>query len=341
MEDLKRRLENLIQKLDLEEKRKKMRELEAETIKPEFWQNPLNAQKIMKELTSYQREIEAAQELLTLQEKGDWEKLKRELAIWELRLFLGESHDRNEALLSIHAGQGGVEAMDWAEILFRMYTRYAENQGFKWEEIDRTPGEEAGLKSVTIQVLGPYAYGYLQGERGVHRLVRQSPFNADRLRQTSFALVEVLPIIEDPREIEIQEDDLEWEFFRASSRGGQNVQKVSTAVRVRHKPTGIIVSCQTQRYQAQNRESALKILRAKLWALGEEEKRKKEKELKGEYLTPGWGNQIRSYVLHPYHLVKDLRTGFETKDTQGVLDGKIEGFVEAEIYGLPNHKKSL
>lgn len=331
MKELKERLQNLVEKLNLEKKRKRLRELEIEASQPELWQKPQEGQRVMKELAALQKEIEAVEMMELYAEEGKMDDLAKELEAWEMQLFLSGPHDRGDALLSIHAGQGGVEAMDWSEMLLRMYTRYIERKGWKWEEIDRTSGEEAGVKSVIIQTLGLYAYGYLKGERGTHRLVRQSPFNADRLRQTSFALVEVLPVIEDVHEVEIKEEDLEWEFFRASSKGGQNVQKVSSAVRLKHKPSGIIVTCQTQRYQAQNREYALKILRAKLWSLQEEEKKKAEKEMKGEYKTPGWGNQIRSYVLHPYHLVKDLRTGHETQDTEGVLDGEIEGFIEAEL----------
>lgn len=341
MEELVKRLDYLVQKLNIEDKRRRLRELEVEASKPELWQDPIQGQKVMKELAMVAKEIEGVEALIELKEREEWEKLERELDAWELRLFLSGPHDKDDALLAIHAGQGGTEAMDWSEMLFRMYTRYIERQGWSYEEIDRTPGEEAGVKSVTIQVSGTFVYGCLRGERGTHRLVRQSPFNADKLRQTSFALVEVLPIIEDVQEVDIKEEDLEWDFYRASSHGGQNVQKVSSAVRVRHKPTGIIVTCQTQRYQAQNREYALKILRAKLWDLQEEEKIKKEKEFRGEYKTPGWGNQIRSYVLHPYHLVKDLRTGFETTDTEGVLDGEIEGFIEAELRGLSKNTENV
>lgn len=220
--------------------------------------------------------------------------------------------------------------MDWAKMLFRMYSRFFEKKGWEQKVIDQTLGEEAGIKSVTVSVEGRFAYGYLKGEAGVHRLVRQSPFNADNLRQTSFALVEVLPHI-DTQSIKVKEDDLEWQFFRASSHGGQNVQKVSSAVRLRHKPTSIVITAQSERYQNQNREYALKILFGKLWALQEEEKKKEEALYKGGYKTPGWGNQIRSYVLHPYHMVKDLRTNYETSNTQAVLDGDLDGFIESQL----------
>lgn len=331
MEEFKKRYQELLEKLNLEEKKKRIAEIEAESGKPAFWQNREEAILKMQELTDLQKLLDKLDQLDKLVENNQREEAEELLGELEFETFLSGPHDESDAILSIHAGQGGVEAMDWAEILWRMYTRYVESKGWKWEEVDRTPGDEAGVKSVTLTVVGRFAYGFLKAEAGVHRLVRQSPFNADRLRQTSFALVEVLPVIEDVQEVEIKEEDLEWEFFRASSHGGQNVQKVSSAVRVRHKPTGLVVTCQTERYQAQNKENALKILRAKLWGLQQEVREQKRKELKGEYKMASWGNQIRSYVLHPYHLVKDLRTGYETSDTTGVLNGKIEDFIIAYL----------
>lgn len=331
MEEIKERANNLLQKLNIEEKKKKIREIEAETLKPSFWQDHKGASAKMKELSAIQKEIEETENLSMLIKEEKYKEAEKLIQKLETFIYFSGVFDKGNAILSIHSGQGGVEAMDWAEMLKRMYTRFFEKKDWKYEVIEETYGEEAGIKSVTILVEGSYAYGFLKGEAGVHRLVRQSPFNADHLRQTSFALVEVLPQIEDTGEIEIREDDLDWEFYRASSHGGQNVQKVSSAVRLRHIPSGIIVTAQKERYQGQNRENALKILRAKLWLLKEEERRKEEQKIKGEFKTPGWGNQIRSYVLHPYHMVKDLRTNFETPNTEAVLDGDLNGFIEAEL----------
>lgn len=331
MEELKKRIQDLIEKLNLGEKKKRAQEIELASSDPTFWQNSESAARSMQELADLQKEISQVEKLENLITENKEQEARELLEKLEFKIFLSGPQDLSNAILSIHAGQGGVEAMDWAEMLLRMYTRYVDGKGWRWEEADQTSGEEAGVKSVTITVSGPHAYGYLKGEAGVHRLVRQSPFNADRLRQTSFALVEVLPVIEDVKEIEIKEEDLRWEFFRASSKGGQNVQKVSSAVRVRHVPSKIVVTCQTQRYQAQNRENALKILRAKLWALAQAQVEMEQKKLKGEYKMASWGNQIRSYVLHPYHLVKDQRTGYETNDTEAVLNGKIDDFITAYL----------
>ncbi len=270
---------------------------------------------------------EAALEELAAEAKqieADWRKR-------EFELMLSGKHDRGNAILSIHAGAGGTEAQDWAQMLLRMYTRWAEDHGYETELLDMLEGEEAGIKTATMSIKGPYAYGYLRSERGVHRLVRLSPFDAANRRHTSFALVEVLPDIEQDIDIQIRPEDLRIDVFRSSGAGGQNVQKNSTAVRITHLPTGLVVSCQNERSQLQNREMALRILRARLYEI---EQRKQEEEmarLKGKHVEAGWGNQIRSYVLHPYRMVKDLRTDYETGNADAVLDGDLDGFMEAYL----------
>lgn len=334
MDDLKKRAEIVLEKLNIVEKGKRFREIEAESMNPGFWQDNERATKLMQEMALLQKETDSYEKIKDILSSGQYELLEEPLKNIESYLYLSGPLDKSNAIVSIHAGQGGVDAMDWAEMLQRMYQRYFERKGYKFEVIDQASGEEAGIKYIDFLVEGEFAYGYLKGENGTHRLVRLSPFNANNLRQTSFALVEVLPQTDDDTTIKIEEDDLEWDFYRASSHGGQNVQKVSSAVRVTHKPTGLIVTCQTERYQAQNREYALKLLRAKLLALAEQKRIDEEKKVKGVYKAASWGNQIRNYVLHPYKMVKDVRTQVETGNTEAVLDGDIDLFIQAELKEL-------
>lgn len=257
--------------------------------------------------------------------------LEREFERRELKAMLNGKHDRGDALLAIHAGAGGTDSQDWAEMLQRMYLRWAERNGYKTEILDYSPGEEAGTKSITIAISGPYAYGYLRSEKGVHRLVRLSPFDAAHRRHTSFALVEILPQVENDIEIEINPNDLRIDVYKSAGAGGQNVQKNATAVRITHLPTGLVVTCQNERSQTQNRENAMRVLKARLLEIKERERAEELSELRGEYTKAEWGSQIRSYVLHPYQMVKDHRTNYEVGNAQAVLDGDLDGFIEAYL----------
>lgn len=334
--------------LNPDEKKKRLNFLESQTLDPDLWTDPNKAKAIMQEFGDLKKEMaeltETKKDTLALKEflQADMldEDLKKEVVRLEkivekftLTSFLSGEHDGKNAIVSIHAGQGGTEAMDWTSMLFRMYLRFCERKDWQTQVIDSTPGEEAGIKSVAVKVTGSYAYGYLKNEAGTHRLVRQSPFNADKLRQTSFALVEVLPEFTevDLPDIVIKPEDIEIQFFHSSSQGGQNVQKVSTAVRLTHKPSGIVVTAQAERFQEQNRNNAMSLLRSKLWLLEKQKARDVKKEIKGEYRPASWGTQIRSYVLHPYKMVKDLRTETETGNTEAVLDGDLDLFIESEL----------
>jgi peptide chain release factor 2 len=272
---------------------------------------------------------EESDEELAASIAGDVSSLARDLEEMELSLALAGEYDRRDAIVAIHAGAGGTDSQDWAEMLLRMYLRWADKRGYKAEVLDLMAGEEAGIKSATLEVRGRNAYGYLRGERGVHRLVRISPYDASKARHTSFALAEVMPEVESEAEVNINPDDLRIDTFRASGHGGQNVQKNSTAVRITHIPSGIVVSCQNERSQGRNKESALKVLEARLLEKELEKKAEEQSRLKGEHVSAEWGNQIRSYVLHPYKMVKDHRTGYETSDAEAVLDGDLDPLLRA------------
>jgi peptide chain release factor 2 len=277
-------------------------------------------------------------ELATADDEGLTDDLQQEidgmveeLDKLELDLTLSGPYDRRDAILAIHAGAGGTESQDWAEMLLRMYLRWADKQGFETTVLDSTMGEEAGLKSATIEIKGELAYGYLTSERGVHRLVRLSPFDSDHSRHTSFALVEVLPEAESAAEVKIDPEDLRIDIYRASGHGGQHVQKNSTAIRITHLPSGLVVICQNERSQSRNKESALTVLEARLLEKELERQAEKREKLKGEHVAAGWGNQIRSYVLHPYKMVKDHRTDFEVSNAEGVLEGDVDPFITAYL----------
>lgn len=333
---------------DLTQKESRLEELSRQAEDPHLWDNPGRAQRIMKRLSALREQLSSWRELeqkladaLTLAEMEDDSlraelereatELEQELARRELDTMLSGRYDRGDALLAVHAGAGGTDAHDWAEMLQRMYLRWAERRGYKTEILDQSAGEEAGIKSVTISVEGEMAYGYLRAEKGVHRLVRLSPYDAASRRHTSFALVEVLPQVEDDTEVEINTNDLRIDTYRSSGAGGQNVQKNDTAVRITHLPSGIVVTCQNERSQTQNRENAMRVLRARLLEIKQEEQQQKIDELRGEYQKAEWGSQIRSYVLHPYQMVKDHRTNFEEGNAQAVLDGDLDGLIEAYL----------
>lgn len=336
---------------DIDKLRKEKEEIEEQMEKEDFWKDIEKAKQmserraaIEKEINQFESLFKETEGLLSFAkeaEKSGGEELQAEIekqylelkkqfdALEFLKLFYGK-YDRNDAIIAIHAGAGGTEAQDWADMLLRMYLRFCEHKGFKARIIDKSAGSEAGIKSATLEVSGPYAYGWLRSESGVHRLVRISPFDAEKMRHTSFALVEVLPILGEV-EITLEPKDLRIDTFLASGHGGQGVQTTYSAVRIVHTPTGLTATCQNERSQQQNKESALKVLRGKLHALAEFERQKEKEKIRGQYKEAAWGNQIRSYVLHPYKMVKDLRTKYETSDTQAVLDGELDTFIESYL----------
>jgi peptide chain release factor 2 len=335
-------------KLKVEELEAQRSRLQTESEQPGFWDNPNKAQDVMKQIAKLeartqpwiglQTRVAEAKELISL---GD-SSMDQELAIQidEIQhqfdalkedLKFNGPYDDHDAILSIHAGAGGTDAQDWTQMLFRMYSRYFDKSGMKVSVIDESPGDEAGLKSVTVEIEGPFAYGKLKGEHGVHRLVRLSPFNADNLRQTSFAKVEVIPKIDKPEDLEIDDKDLKIDVYRSGGHGGQSVNTTDSAVRVTHLPTGIVVAIQNERSQLQNKETAMTILRSRLAQLQMEQHLESLAELKGPNQSAEWGNQIRSYVLHPYKQVKDLRSRYETSDPDSVLDGNLDELVNAYL----------
>lgn len=356
IEELRERVNGTWRLLDVDRQIEHGHELKQAMSAPDFWSDQTRAIEISKKAeeldleiakwNDIKKEITDLEELVAVaaSENDDslhddacarYEELKREYERLEFYVMFAERHDSGHAILSIHAGTGGVDAQDWAQMLERMYLRFAEKMSWRAETVDRTVGNEAGIKSVTIRIAGRWAYGYLKSESGVHRLVRISPFDAEAMRQTSFALVEVIPELPETADIEIKDDELRIDVYRSSGPGGQGVNTTDSAVRIVHKPTNITVTCQTQRSQHQNKETAINILKAKLFKLAEDAKRAEELKMRGDAQKAEWGKQIRSYVLQPYKLVKDHRTEHETQDVDAVLNGELEPFMEAYLrHGL-------
>ena len=358
LEDLKERFNDIRKTINISELQKELNELDRVMSSSDFWSDQkrakevLQRRKFIEETIKRFNEIEGnllgVDEMLSEVEETDLENLalleeeiknlEREISELEIKTFLSGEMDQKNAFLTIQAGAGGTEACDWAQMLMRMYTRWAERHGYSVEVVDITPDDVAGIKSATLHIKGPYAYGYLRGESGVHRLVRISPFDANKRRHTSFASVQVVPEIDEDIEVEIRPEDLKIETFRSSGAGGQYVNTTDTAVRITHIPTGIVVQCQDERSQFQNKQKALKILKAKLYQLELQKLEEKRKQYEGEKTDIGWGHQIRSYVFTPYQLVKDLRTGYEETQIDRVMDGEIDGFIEAYLKWWANKR---
>ena len=353
LNNLKPDLDKLGQALDLEAAERELDELHAQSAADGFWDNVEKARKVQKRISNLEDKVNAQgrrqgawDDLMTLCEMGNEEEdeslipeveagfgaLVKEMETARLSTLLSGEYDGSTAIVSLQAGAGGTEAQDWAQMLYRMYTRWAERHGYTYSVLDYQDGDEAGIKSAAIRIEGENAYGYLKSEHGVHRLVRISPFDANARRQTSFAAVEVMPELDDSVEVDIRDEDIERQVYRSSGAGGQHINKTSSAVRLIHKPTGIVVSCQTERSQFQNEETCMKMLRSKLMQIKEQEHLDKISDIKGVQLKIEWGNQIRSYVFMPYQLVKDNRTAYETSNVNGVMDGdELDGFINAYL----------
>ena len=352
LNNMKPTLDGLGSALKLDDARSEIAELEAESAKEGFWNDLDRSQKVQKRMKQLQQKCEKYEKLqstwedlmticeMALEENDDsmlgeletdYAKLESELEAMRLSTLLSGEYDANNVILSIHPGAGGTEAQDWAQMLYRMYTRWAERHGFTYTLMDWQDGEEAGIKSATISIEGENAYGFLKSENGVHRLVRISPFDANARRQTSFSAVEVMPEIDDDNSVEIRPEDIEMQVFRSSGAGGQHVNKTSSAVRLIHKPTGVVVSSQQERSQVQNRENCMKMLRAKLMEMKAQQHAEKISDIKGVQMKIEWGSQIRSYVFMPYTLAKDTRTGYENGNINAVMDGDIDGFINAYL----------